>query len=54
MRLEIEEKQKLKREALREWEVRERESEGASLRSELSEKHLQKLTEGENGVGAAF
>ena len=54
MRLEIEEKQKSKREALREWEVRERESDRESLRSDLAEKHLQKLTEGEDGITAAF
>ncbi len=50
----IEEKQKSKREALREWEVRERESSRESLKSELAEKHLEKLTEGEDGAGAAF
>jgi hypothetical protein len=50
----IEEKQKAKREALREWEVRERESSRESLKSELAERHLEKLTEGEDGAGAAF
>jgi hypothetical protein len=50
----IEEKQKVKRQALREWEVRERESSRESLKSELAERHLEKLTEGEDGAGAAF
>jgi hypothetical protein len=50
----IEEKQKAKREALREWEVRERESSRESLKSDLAERHLEKLTEGEDGAGAAF
>ena len=49
----ISEKQKSKREVLREWEVRERESEREGLRSELAERHLEKLTEGEEGVGGA-
>lgn len=50
----IEEKQKVKREALREWEVRERESSRESLKSDLAERHLEKLTEGEDGARAAF
>lgn len=54
MRLEIAEKQRAKREALTDWEIRERESEREGLKSELAEMHLQKLTEGENGAGAAF
>lgn len=54
MREEIEEKQKSKREALRDWDVRSRESEREGLRSELAERHLEKLTEGEDGAGAAF
>lgn len=54
MRDEIEEKQKSKREALREWDVRQRESEREGLRSELAERHLEKLTEGEDGAGVAF
>ena len=56
LRLEIDEKQKAKREALREWEVRQRESEGGMLRSDLAEKHLLKLTDdGESGgMGTAF
>ncbi len=54
MRDEIEEKQKSKREGLREWDVRQRESEREGLRSELAERHLEKLTEGEDGAGAAF
>ena len=53
MRSEIAEKQKLKREVLNEWEVRERESEREALRSELAEQHLQQLMEGEDGIGRA-
>jgi hypothetical protein len=49
----IEEKQKAKREALREWENRERECDRESLKSELAERHLDKLTEGEDGGGGA-
>lgn len=54
MREDIDEKQKIKREALREWDVRQRESERDSLRSELAERHLDKLTGGEDGAGVAF
>lgn len=54
IREEIEDKQKIKREVLREWDVRQRESERESLRSELAERHLEKLTEGEDGAGVAF
>jgi hypothetical protein len=53
VRAEIAEKQKAKREALMEWEVRERESEREHLKSELAEASLNKLSEGEGG-GAAF
>ncbi|KAK4937901.1 hypothetical protein LTR10_021542 [Elasticomyces elasticus] len=53
MRSEIAEKQKNKREILNEWDVRERESERESLRSELAEAHLQQLMEGEDGIGRA-
>lgn len=53
MRTEIAEKQKTKREVLNEWDVRERESERESLRSELAEAHLQQLMEGEDGIGRA-
>ena len=49
----IAEKQKGKRSALREWDDRTRESESAALRSELAERHLEKLTEGEDGLGGA-
>ena len=51
LRETIVEKQKLKRQALREWDDRERESESAGMRSELAERHLEKLTEGEDGMG---
>jgi hypothetical protein len=54
MRDDIDEKQKIKREALREWDVRQRESERDSLRSELAERHLDKLAGGEDGAGVAF
>ncbi|KIW80781.1 hypothetical protein Z517_07398 [Fonsecaea pedrosoi CBS 271.37] len=53
MRTEIAEKQKLKREVLNEWDVRERESERDSLRSDLAEQHLQQLMEGDDGIGRA-
>ena len=53
MRNEIAEKQKIKREVLNEWEVRERESEREALRSDLAEQHLQQLMEGEDGIGRA-
>lgn len=55
LRGEVSEKQKSKREALREWEVRERETEIASLRSELADGHLRSLVEEDSAmVGAAF
>jgi hypothetical protein len=53
IRAEIAEKQRAKREALMEWEVRERESEREGLKSELAEASLNKLSEGDGG-GAAF
>ncbi|KAJ9617724.1 hypothetical protein H2204_013536 [Knufia peltigerae] len=53
MRSEIVEKQKSKREVLDEWEIRERESERESLRSELADAHLQQLMEGEDALGRA-
>lgn len=54
-RVEIAEKQKNKREALREWEVRERESDIAGLKSQLADEHLRVLGEEDVGmVGAAF
>lgn len=55
IRAEIAEKQKTKREALREWDVRERDSEIAGLRSQLADEHLRALGEEDVGmVGAAF
>lgn len=55
MRGEILEKQRTKREALREWENRERESEVAGLKSELADEHLRSLAEEDSAmVGAAF
>ena len=55
IRADIGEKQKTKREALREWDVRERESEIAGTRSELAEAHLRALGEEDIGmVGATF
>ena len=53
IRAEIAEKQRAKREALMDWEVRERESEREGLKSELAEASLNKLSEGDGG-GAAF
>lgn len=55
MRIEISEKQRVKREALREWENRERETEVAGLKSELADEHLRALAEEDSVmVGAAF
>ena len=54
LRTDLAEKQKTKREAVNEWEVRERESAREGLRSELAEESLQKLREGEDGGMAAF
>lgn len=59
IRADIMEKQKVKRETLREWDIRERESQIADLRSELADESLRTLEQGEeeNGgmlVGAAF
>jgi len=58
IRTDIMEKQKSKREALREWDVRERESSIARLKSDLAEESLRVLEQGdEDGgvlVGAAF
>ncbi|EHY54282.1 hypothetical protein HRR83_008140 [Exophiala dermatitidis] len=53
MRVEIAEKQRIKREVLVEWEARERESERETLRSELAEAHLQQLMEADDGLGRA-
>ena len=53
LRMVIDEKQKAKREALREWEIRERESSRESLKTELTEAHLSKLTEGDDTMGGA-
>ena len=55
IRLEIAEKQKTKRAALTDWEVKERESEIAGLRSQLADEHLRTLGEEDvSMVGAAF
>jgi hypothetical protein len=54
IRVELAEKQKVKREAVNEWESRERESEREALRSELAEQSLQTLMEGEDTGMAAF
>jgi hypothetical protein len=54
LRADIEEKQAAKREAVNEWEVRERESARETYRSELAEDSLHKLMEGENTGMAAF
>ena len=53
LRKTIEEKQKVKREVLREWETRERESRREGLRSELAEAQLEGLS-GEVIGGTAF
>ncbi|KAK5071331.1 hypothetical protein LTR64_007835 [Lithohypha guttulata] len=55
IRTEIFDKQKSKREVLRDWEVREKESEIAALKSELAEESLRTLGEEDSAmVGAAF
>jgi len=54
MKADIEEKQAAKREAVNEWEVRERESTRDSYRSELADESLHKLMEGEDTGMAAF
>lgn len=55
MRTEIAEKQRSKREVLREWDNREREREIAGLKSELADEHLRVLAEEDSVmVGAAF
>lgn len=54
LRVELAERQKTKRDAVNEWEVRERESEREALRSELADDSLHKLMEGEDGGMAAF
>ena len=55
IRLDIAERQRAKRESLTEWEVRERESEIAALRSDLAESHLRALGEDDTAMtGAAF
>ena len=55
MRLEMNEKQRSKREALREWEVRERESSVAGIKSQLADDHLAVLVEEDSAMmGAAF
>jgi hypothetical protein len=53
MREELKEKQRNGREAVNEWEVRERESEREALRSELAEESLREL-QNEEGATAAF
>jgi len=55
IRTEMDEKQKNKREVLREWEVRGRESEVAGLKSQLADDHLRALGEEDSVMmGAAF
>ena len=54
LRQAIHEKEKSKRTEVREWDNRERESATAGLRSELADRHLDKMMEGdESGVGGA-
>lgn len=55
IRSDLNEKQRSKRETLREWEVRERESEIAGLKSQLADDHLRVLGEEDSVMmGAAF
>ena len=52
---QITEKQKIKRNELRDWDRLKRESEVSALRSELADEHLQRMVEGENiERGVAF
>lgn len=53
LRKQIEDKQKIKRAELREWDTRQRESERENLRSQLAEAQLQGLS-GEVIGGTAF
>ena len=53
LREAIDEKQKVKRQLLRDWESKERESRRDGLRSELAEASLEQLS-GEQIGGAAF
>ena len=50
----IAEKQRIKRQSLRDWETKERESARDGLRSELAEQSLEKMGMGESNTGAAF
>lgn len=52
IRADIVEKQKSKRETLREWDVRERESSIAALKSDLAEESLRTLEQGDEDNGA--
>ena len=54
LREAISEKERSKRQAMREWDVRLRESESAGMRSEIAARHLEKLTGEDGGSGAAF
>jgi hypothetical protein len=54
IRQDIAEKQASKREAVNEWEVRERESAREGLRAELAEEGLRGLERDGEGVVAAF
>ena len=50
----IAEKQRVKRQGLREWETKERESARDGLRSDLAEQGLENMGMGEGTTGAAF
>ena len=50
----IAEKQRIKRQGLRDWETKERESARDGLRSELAEQSLENMGMGESNTGAAF
>lgn len=53
MRDNIREKQQAKREAILEWETRQREVEREALRSELAEEALSKLQDSDGLIGGA-
>lgn len=54
LRVEVVAKQKLKRTAENEWEVRGRESNLAALRGELADQHLRSLIEEDGTTNTAF
>ena len=54
IREQINEKQRIKRQGLREWDRMERESKREALKSELAEGHLERLSGEVGGAGGAY